>query len=82
MLYEVITLARQIEAYDGFARVAIDGQRHTRRRVFWKNYTKNYTKNFMATIQTWKTKYGTSYRASVYVKGRRESATFDSKAKA
>nr|WP_321464389.1 site-specific integrase [uncultured Desulfobulbus sp.] len=36
----------------------------------------------MATIQTWKTKYGISYRASVYVKGRRESATFDSKAKA
>lgn len=36
----------------------------------------------MATIQTWKTKYGTSYRASIYVQGRRESATFDSRAKA
>ncbi|MDD2468513.1 MAG: site-specific integrase [Desulfobulbus sp.] len=36
----------------------------------------------MATIQTWKTKYGTSYRASIYVQGRRESATFDSLAKA
>lgn len=36
----------------------------------------------MASIQTWKTKSGISYRATICVNGRRETATFDSHAQA
>lgn len=36
----------------------------------------------MPSIQTWKTKWGTSFRATVCVNGRRKSATFDSKGQA
>lgn len=36
----------------------------------------------MPSIQTWKTKWGTSFRATVCVNGRRKSATFDTKGQA